>query len=567
MNNNNLQNKILNLLKDGIANHSNKKFLQAKKNYEKVLKLDHNNYDALRHLGILNLDQNRLEIAEKFFKKSIKVRPDLPEAYNNMGSIHFRNKKYEQAAEAYNNCLKINPNYLPAINNVATMHNKLGQGEKSIKFAKMAYAAQPDNTLSIRNYAHALVLSGKDFEGIKILKNLTDNNPDSESINLLGNVYRENGDIERGIECYLKVLKLENSNPHAFYHASNSRNVKISDQQISDAENKLSEVDFQDSHEASVLSFGLYNVIEKKKNLKKAFHYLMLGNNIENKILKPDIKNEFDYFKIIKRNITKKIISENKNYGSLSEQPIFIVGMPRSGTTLIEQILSSHSKVFGAGELPFIPHTIVAPSYNHNRIADERYENTENWLNEVNIKRWSDNYLKLTSEISGYDGSQHITDKLPHNFIHLGIIRVLFPNSKIIYCKRDPMDNCLSLLRTPFEQDHYYFYDQKLIAEYYNLHLEFMDYWKNSCGIEMYTLQHETLVEKPEETIRDVLDYCNLKWEKNCLNFHKSKRKVTTASSTQVRQPINKNSIRSWKKYENELALMKEILDHKNVKK
>lgn len=129
------------------------------------------------------------------------------------------------------------------------------------------------------------------------------------------------------------------------------------------------------------------------------------------------------------------------------------------------------------------------------------------------------------------------------------------------------MDNCLSLLRTPFEQDHYYFYDQKLIAEYYNLHLEFMDYWKNSCGIEMYTLQHETLVEKPEETIRDVLDYCNLKWEKNCLNFHKSKRKVTTASSTQVRQPINKNSIRSWKKYENELALMKEILDHKNVKK
>ena len=121
-----------------------------------------------------------------------------------MGSIHFRNKKYELAAEAYNNCLKINPNYLPAINNVATMHNKLGQGDKSIKFAKMAYAAQPDNTLSIRNYAHALVLSGQDFEGIKILKNLTDNNPDSESINLLGNVYRENGDIERELNVILR---------------------------------------------------------------------------------------------------------------------------------------------------------------------------------------------------------------------------------------------------------------------------------------------------------------------------------------------------------------------------
>jgi hypothetical protein len=230
--------------------------------------------------------------------------------------------------------------------------------------------------------------------------------------------------------------------------------------------------------------------------------------------------------------------------------------MPRSGTTLIEQILGSHSEVYGAGELPYIPHTIIAPSYNINHEGEKRYETINNWISKDVISRWGEHYLTLISKIYDYDDSPRVTDKLPHNFIHLGMIKILFPKAKIIYCKRNAIDNCLSLLKTAFEQDHYYFYDQKLIALYYNLHLEFMNYWQNECEINMYTLNHEELVNDPQNTISKVLKFCNLEWEDGCMMFHKSKRRVSTASSTQVRQPINKKSIGAWEKYKDDLQLM-----------
>ena len=548
--------KILELLKKGIEHHGAQNYHDAVQCYKKVLILDSKNYDAVRHLGIANLDQGNFEKAEHFFKKAISIRSDMPEAYNNLATVFFKLRQYEKATKYFNECFKINSSYLPAINNVASMHNRLGQGDKALKFANMAYAAQPDNIQSIRNYAHAKIINGETFEGISLLKNIVDEQNEPESMNLLANCYRETGELELSFEYYHRALQIDPINAHAFYHLTESKTNDLTKIQIDNMIKKLEGKSFEGSYEDSVRCFGLYNFFDLKKNYKEAFAYLKKANQIVNNLLNPSLNNERVYLKAIKKNLTKDLIQKYGAYGSQSKKPIFIIGMPRSGTTLIEQILGSHSEVFGAGELPYIPHTIVAPSYNFNHEGEKRYETISDWISKDTISRWGTHYLKLISQIYDYDESSRVTNKLPHNFIHLGMIKILFPKAKIIYCKRDAMDNCLSLFKTAFEQDHYYFYDQKLVAQYYNLHLEFMDYWQNECEINMYTLNHEELINDPQNTISKVLKFCDLKWEDNCMMFHKSKRRVSTASATQVRQPINKKSIRAWEKYKDDLQLM-----------
>ena len=551
---------IMELLQKGVEHHKAKEYFLAENCYKKVLGTDSKNYDAIRHLGIAYLDQKEFDKAERYFKKAVTVRPDLPEAFNNLGSLFFVSDKLEKAEEYFNSCLKLNSSYLPAINNIASMHNKLRQPDKAMKYASLAYSAQPENTLSIRNYANAKIINGDLYEGISILKSKIDEIQDLESISLLANTYRENGEFNLSLKYYMMALEVDPHNGHAFYNASLFKNHDLSENSVHQIIKLLDDKKFSTSKDASILCFGLYRIKEQQKKYKEAFFYLNKANEIKNELINPSFNNEKVYLKTIKKKLNKELIKKYSPYGSDSTKPIFIIGMPRSGTTLIEQILASHSKVFGAGELSYIPHTIVAPSYNDNQLGNKRYETINDWISEETISRWSNHYLNLINKIS--NNKQYVTDKLPHNFVHLGMIKILFPNAKIIYCKRDAMDNCYSLFKTPFESNHYYFYNQKLIGSYYKLHEEFMQHWQNECEIEMYTLDHEKLLEKPEKIISEVLKFCNLKWEDDCMNFHKTKRQVVTASSLQVREPIHKKSIRAWEKYKDQLRLMEKILDY-----
>ena len=162
----------------------------------------------------------------------------------------------------------------------------------------------------------------------------------------------------------------------------------------------------------------------------------------------------------------KELIDENSKYGSQSEKPIFIVGMPRSGTTLIEQILASHSKIFGAGELVYLANITRFETYNEkNQLALQRVKSIKKWMTEENISKWGEEYLLKINQLSSNE--KHVTDKLPHNFVRLGLIKILFTNAKIIYCKRNAIDNCYSLFKSLFHQPHYYFYDHdKHVLQY-----------------------------------------------------------------------------------------------------
>ena len=235
--------------------------------------------------------------------------------------------------------------------------------------------------------------------------------------------------------------------------------------------------------------------------------------------------------------------------------------MPRSGTSLCEQILASHSEVSGGGELQYLVDiSEIGNTVNTNLETLNLYRNKINSIDAHTLKNKSEEYIDKLKKIS----AQHkfVTDKMPHNFVLIGFIKILFPNAKIIYCKRDPMDNCFSLFTHKFvDKSHGYCYNQKTLGKYYNLHMKLMNYWLKIFKDEIYVLNHENLVEDQEKYSKEIVKYCELEWEPGCLEFYKTKRQVKTASNEQVREPINKNSIAAWKKYEDLLGPLKRSLN------
>ena len=226
--------------------------------------------------------------------------------------------------------------------------------------------------------------------------------------------------------------------------------------------------------------------------------------------------------------------------------------MPRSGTTLCEQILSSHSKIEGAGELTYLSemsgiNQIINPT-------DIHLEKFENIVNDENAsQKVRSDYLEALKSHAG-KSSEYVCDKMPHNYVLIGLIKYLFPEGKIIYCKRNPIDNCFSLYSHKFtELSHQYSYNQNMLAKYYKLHAELMNFWIEQYKEDIFILDNEELVNNQESVSRKLIDFCELEWESKCLEFHKTKRQVRTASIEQVRQPMNKKSIGAWKKYENHL--------------
>jgi hypothetical protein len=235
--------------------------------------------------------------------------------------------------------------------------------------------------------------------------------------------------------------------------------------------------------------------------------------------------------------------------------------MPRSGTTLCEQILSSHSIVFGGGELQsFVDVSDIGQTTNVKSEDIVSYKNKLDNMTKELLEEKREKYIKKLKNIGA--NNSYVTDKLPHNFVLIGFIKILFPNAKIIYCKRDKTDNCFSLYTHKFvDKSHGYCYNQKVLGKYYNLHLRLMEYWLNIFKNEIYVLNHEKLINDQEKYTREILDYCELKWEPACLEFYKTKREVQTASNEQVREPINKKSVSAWKKYDKVLEpLIKSLM-------
>ena len=467
-------------------------------------------------LGLILVEQKKTEQAMIYYEKGVKIDPSYGMIYNNIGLLLFENKTKD-------NIKKVENLYKKAI----TLDNKI---------------PEPHN-----NLGNLYDFIDKIDEAINCYKKAIDINPRfAYAHHNLGSAYVSIGKFEDAKKHFKESLKL---NPNFMVtHRSLSRITKynVNNEHFHELKKIYKNISIEDSKNRIELSFALGKAYEDTKNFDKSFAHYKEANFLARKKIDFSLKLEKEKFKKIKSLYNKNLYDKYENSGCLDQSPIFIIGMPRSCTTLVEQILSSHSKVYGAEEVDFIPYLIKKNFGDNNlRLFFEGIENFE----KSSLKKIGEEYIIKMKEIS--KGSDRSTDKLPINFLYVGFIKLILPKSKIIHCFRNSKDNCLSIFKNQFNSGKIKFaYDMNEITEYYNLYNDLMLYWNNLLPNFIYDIKYEKLISDTKTEIKKLLNYCDLDWSEACLNFHKNKRSIKTASEAQVRNKIYRSSIDSWKNYE-----------------
>ena len=357
------------------------------------------------------------------------------------------------------------------------------------------------------------------------------------------------GKFEEADKHFKSALKINPKFTLADRHISMSFKYDINNPHLKSMESKIQDKSL-DNFQKIQLYFALGKAYEDIGNYKKSFENYKLGNKLKREAIKYQIDDDVKLFEDIKSSFSNINFQNLNNLGNKSNKMIFILGMPRSGTTLVEQIISNHKKVYGAGELKDLAQII------NDKVKFPVKFNIEDqsFFNKIGT-RYIENLDRFNTD------KNRISDKELGNFRWIGLIKLILPNSKIIHCTRNPKDNCLSLFKNFFDGQLHFSYSLEEVGKYYKLYQNLMEFWKQLIPSFIYDMSYEKLVENQESESRKLLDFCNLDWDKNCLTFYKNKRAIPSPSCVQARKPIYKNSVKSWQKYKDELSPLFKILE------
>ena len=474
-----------------------------------LLKKLPNNIYLINLIGSCHQSLGNLKIAADAFIYIIGMDKKNIAAYNNLGNVFKTQKKYNEAKEQYQKAIEIDPNFVNAIVNLGNLHFEINDFETAIKHLTKAIQIDDKNILAHYN---------------------------------LGLVLQSIGDFENSNKEFERVLEIDPTITNADKLISRSTKYTKNHSHIKKMEEKLNKIELNDAQKSN-LYFSLGKAYEDFEDYQKSFEYIKLANNTKRKLINLNLKNDFESFKKLKEFFIN--FKLEKNSANLKRKKIiFIVGLPRSGTSLIEQIISTHSDVYGGGELDYINRIVRHNFYNNEKLDISKLEN----LNKKNSEVIANSYLDL---IQKFDSNSKIfTDKAPLNCIWIGIIKILFPNSKIVLCSRNPKDNILSLYKNDFDDRLDFTYDFNDLFDFYKEYSDLMKFWKDIFKDEIYDANYEQIIKNPENEIKNLLKFCDLKFEKECLAFHKNKRPIKTVSSAQARKPIYNSSMSSHQKYE-----------------
>ena len=450
--------------------------------------------------------------SKELLLKILKKQPKNFFVLNNLGLACAELNDYKQAEEFYNRAIILNSTFPDALVNLGNLKTKQNKNDE----AKNLF--------------------------VKALK--IDNKIIPAKISLAG-YYEQSGNFKEAKKIYHEVLEINPNYTIADKSLSLIHKYSSSDTHIKTMEEKLKKN--TDEEGAQRLNFALGKAYEDTRNFEKSFKFYETANKIQKRKTTFNINNEIKYFDKIEKIFKDKNINPLKDYG---QKIIFILGMPRSGTTLAEQILSSHTNVYGAGELNFLREAI------NSELSDK---NGEFNLSTENLQNAKDHYLEKIKIFK--NEKMYLIDKAPLNFKWIGFIYLLFPNSKIIHCKRNAMDVCWSNYKNSFASKLMdYTYDFKDLATFYKAYDSSIKFWEKDSRINIFDLVYEDLIDDKLVQTKRLLEFCDLDWDENCLSFHKNKKAVSTASLAQVRQPIYNSSVEKWKSYSKDLEILRKNL-------
>lgn len=516
-------------------------YQQASVYYLKATGLEPDRADYFYKLGnMMLLTQSFIE-AKQVLQTAISLNTAYFEAYNSLGVTLQKLSEHEEAERAFRHSLRLNNDYWDAHENYGKFLIKGGRYEEAVDILKHSLKIRPEHIESVYRLAEAYIELMELDKAYSCFNRAVEIDPVELSSHMgMGNVALFSGDFNLAETHYRRAIEIDALYGMAYLNLS-SHKTAITDQDIDNM--KASLVKTTDEQDKIHLNFALGKSHEHREDYQQAFNYFSAGNALKRSTVNYDISAEKQAFDEIIEVFNEDFIASHANVGLADETPIFILGMPRAGTSLVEQILSSHADVFGAGEISYLrtlAHSYLSP--------DRLFPGNIKYRQDNEFRELASKYIELLRQKE--KTVRFISDKMPHNFLVIGLIHVILPNAKIIHCKRNARDTCISIFSNYFFKHHPYANDQQELGSYYKLYENLMDHWHRLLPGSIYDISYEDLIANQHEQTMNLLRFCGLEWDDACLAFHDSKRTVKTLSVEQVRKPLYRSSVNKWQHYQ-----------------
>jgi tetratricopeptide (TPR) repeat protein len=530
---------------------------EAVAHYSRALAITPNAADVHANLGSALHARGRAQDAVKHYRRALELAPENPATHNNLGNALSSLDRHEDAIAHYKRALAINPALPETHNNLATLLAAANRFEEAIVHYQRALGLRPDLAEAHGNLGNALLALHRPNEALAHYEAALTIKPEVARLHhALGIALQVLGRLEEARGAFERAVALAPGTADFHLPLAHSRPFTAADPRLAALEELALDLARLREDEQIALHFALGKAYADLNQHQRSFSHLCTGNGLKRRRVSYDETRTLRAFDRIRATFSPALMQAKSGSGNPSQVPIFVVGMPRSGTTLIEQILASHSRVFGAGERKELSAALPDLKAEHSAAA---FPEVVLELSGQALHEFGSRYLKRMTALA--PTAEHIVDKMPSNFGLLGLIHLALPGARIIHAHRDPIDTCFSCFSILFMGHQPYTYELGELGRYYRTYSRLMEHWRAALppGL-MLEVRYEDVVADLEGQARRILAHCGLPWEDACLAFHQSQRPVHTASSVQVRQPLYASSVGRWRHYANELEPLLQAL-------
>ncbi|MAQ09548.1 MAG: sulfotransferase [Gammaproteobacteria bacterium] len=501
--------------------------------------------------------EGRFRASEKLAQELVRENPRDVNSALLLARIAINAHCYDDAEALLMRITEIAPRFIAAWHDLGTVLKELNRFEEAVDVLSKAITLDQNNSLTHYFHGAALAMAAQPEEAIMSYQRAVELDPELTGAHIgLGHVLKTVGDQQGGIEAYRRAIALRPNFGETYYSLANLKTFRFSAGEIEDMQQRLAREDLPVDCRVH-FAFTLGKAYEDNEDFDRAFEYYSLANTTHRETIAYDpVQTQIAHEKM-HQTFSKDFFEAKrlKGVGCQAIDPIFILGLPRSGSTLLEQILASHSQVDGTSELPDI--SMIAQSITDKR-QGRAFPGSIPDLRDDEFEALGITYLNQTRRHRG--AGLRFTDKMPNNFAYIGFISTILPNAKIIDARRHPLDSCLGCFKQHFAKGQTFTYDLFELGEFYLEYEQLMAHWDDVLPGKVLRVQYEEVVNDLENQVNRILDFCDLPFEQACVNFHETKRAVRTASSEQVRQPIYQGSIGTWKKFGSHLEPLSDIL-------
>ncbi len=534
-------------------------FAGAERTYRQLINASPNFHPAYHSLGLLAFSVGKPTLAVELVAHAIALDNTITLYHSNLCEMLRQQGRLDEAIAAGNNAIGLDPKNHGAMYNLGLTYVDAQQWDDAIKYYQSAIQLKPDHGLACNNLGSALENKGKIDEALEYYKKAIRINPQhSEAQNNLGAIYSERGMLDEARNCFSLSIQSRPDFIEPYQNISSLKTFTIDDPQLDGLRKLQGQIENFPLDSQTRYYFSLGKALEDISEYDNAFKAYSRGNQLQ--FMQVNV-NESVADNIIDRvqALFPRTLFENwEDPGCMDETPVFIVGMPRSGTTLIEQTLASNQDIYGAGELKDLHEVII--SSRPGIIEDQLLDQCEPGLPGFDFPGMAGEYLQRIRDIDST--AKCITDKMPANFFYIGFIHLMFPKAKIIHSMRDPMNSCFSCYSRLFNETMEFAYNLQTLGNYYRRYMKIMQHWHSVLPSgTILDVNYEDVVADHESQARRMIEYVGLPWDDDCLEFYKNKRLVKTASVAQVRKPIYKSSLARWQHFEKHLGELRNIVE------